>query len=374
MRAPTDERVHAPRASSSWQDRLFVVPGDLTSPIAIDSPAGVAVRREPRADRRAASRGGERCRLGRAGVAAAAVARRCRGSRSRSAPSRRSRSRCPPRLARGAGRRAPGDVNAASAVRGVRERDRRHAASSCWSSRAPPAWSVRRRPGRRHHGRRAPAARDVRGARPGQRRREHRPGRRGAAAMTARAADAVPWRELNARWLAASLVRAPAPPAPARAATRDGTSRSVADWIVAGDAADGRVAEARRPELEQLDARVAEAAQARRRSRTGDGRRSARPRFASWPSWPAFRASRSELLLLAAAPSLDGAFAAGLRRGPRDAAARPRDAARWRSRCSPTRPIAAPRGRRLMPSRPLRRAATGRRCRPSPRAARCSAR
>ena len=126
--------------------------------------------------------------------------------------------------------------------------------------------------------------------------------------MTARAVDAGPWRELNARWLAASLVELRLRLHRRALTTRDGTSRSVADWIVAQDAADGRVAEARRPELELLDARIGEAAQVvlDLEEAMDDDRLPALRVLAELAGLSRFE---ERLVLMAAAPSLDGAFA-----------------------------------------------------------------
>jgi len=128
------------------------------------------------------------------------------------------------------------------------------------------------------------------------------------AAMT-RSAAVERWRELNARWLAMRLVNLRLRLHRHVLTSRDGQSARVADWIVARDAADAAVGKTKRAEVAALDARI------------GSNERELVALEADMPPDmppPALRhlselgglsTFEERVLLLAAAASLDGAFA-----------------------------------------------------------------
>jgi hypothetical protein len=127
--------------------------------------------------------------------------------------------------------------------------------------------------------------------------------------MTASAAVTKDWRELNARWLAARLVELRLRLHRHALTIRDDTSPAVADWIVAADAADLRVAETRRTDLELLDARVETAALTAQAIEGAMGTDLPGPALRVLSELAGLSDFEERVLLMAAAPSFDGAFA-----------------------------------------------------------------
>ena len=138
---PTDERFNAARVELH-QNRLFVVPGDLTSPISITSPGGLPFATKSRPHGGPASRGGERLRLGRAGVRPAAHGALAAPAGEGRGTGRDHGGGACGELARRAGRRAPGcdqrGVRFAGLCRRHRRDRRRSAALRCGRRRHCP--------------------------------------------------------------------------------------------------------------------------------------------------------------------------------------------------------------------------------------------
>ena len=127
--------------------------------------------------------------------------------------------------------------------------------------------------------------------------------------MTAEAIAMRSWRQLNSSWLAASLMELRLRLVRRALGIRVGAASAVADWIVARDAADQRLDEARRPELDLLDARIAAAAQVVQATEADMSGGVPGPALRVLGELAGLSAFEERLLLMAAAPSLDGAFA-----------------------------------------------------------------
>jgi hypothetical protein len=127
--------------------------------------------------------------------------------------------------------------------------------------------------------------------------------------MTASAVVTGNWRELNASWLTAGLVELRLRLHRHVLTIRDDASPAVADWIVAQDAADGRVAETRRTDLELLDARIATAALVAQALEGAIGADLPGPALRVLSELAGLSRFEEQVLLMAAAPSFDGAFA-----------------------------------------------------------------
>jgi hypothetical protein len=127
--------------------------------------------------------------------------------------------------------------------------------------------------------------------------------------VTAEAVATRTWRQLNASWLAASLMELRLRLVRHALGIRVGAASAVADWIVARDAADLRLDEDRRPELDLLDARIAAAAEVVHASEAALGGDLAGPALRVLGELAGLSAFEERVLLMAAAPSLDGAFA-----------------------------------------------------------------
>jgi hypothetical protein len=127
--------------------------------------------------------------------------------------------------------------------------------------------------------------------------------------MTADAVAPRSWRELNASWLTASLVELRLRLLRHALAIRAGARSAVADWIVAQDTADLRLAEDRRPEGALLDGQIAAAADVVQAVATEMGDDLPGPALRVLSELAGLSRFEERVLLLAAAPSLDGAFA-----------------------------------------------------------------
>jgi hypothetical protein len=116
------------------------------------------------------------------------------------------------------------------------------------------------------------------------------------------------WRELNASWLAASLVELRLRLHRHALTIRDEASVAVTDWIVAQDAGDGRVGAARQAELELFDARIATATRTVERLEAAMGTDLPGPALRVLSELAGLSRFEEQVLLMAAAPSFDGAF------------------------------------------------------------------
>jgi hypothetical protein len=117
------------------------------------------------------------------------------------------------------------------------------------------------------------------------------------------------WRELNARWLTASLVELRLRLHRHALTIRGGPASAVVDWIVAQDATDALALETDGPELNLLDAEIEAAAQAVQAVEAEMGAELPGPALRAVSELAGLSRFEERLLLMAAAPSLDGAFA-----------------------------------------------------------------
>ena len=127
--------------------------------------------------------------------------------------------------------------------------------------------------------------------------------------MTAEGVATRTWRELNASWLSANLVELRLRLLRHALVIRAGATSALADWIVARDSADARVNDVRPPDVERLDAQIAAAADAAERIASDMGHDIPGPALRVLSELAGLSRFEERILLMAAAPSLDGAFA-----------------------------------------------------------------